>query len=357
MKRLVNSVVLRWETLLVVLIIAAMLWSASLSPYYFYLDQILSSTRFMVVFGLMALGLMVVVIQGEIDISVCSSMAVATVTLARLNLAGWSLPLALLATVTLCAVLGLINGILVARWKLPSLAVTLGTLGAYRGLAYIIGGNEGYSNLPDSWTRLGAGYWGIVPISLVLLLVAAGVFGVLLGHTVYGRQTYATGTNALASSYGGVPVVRVKITAYVIAGVMAGLAGLVWIGQYGSARADNADGGILFVLTAVVLGGVSINGGTGKVFGLLLSLFLLGTLQNGMGLANVAGPTRTLVLGAMLIASIAIPALSRKRRPRPRAPVGGAPTAGDPPGQDPSPPDHALSTSRLSDPGPHSTAH
>ncbi|MTD16301.1 ABC transporter permease [Nakamurella sp. YIM 132087] len=302
-----KRMLLRWEVLLVVLVVAAMAWSASLSPYYLYLDQILGSTRFFVIPGLMALGLMIVVIQGEIDISLASTLAVATTTAAVLMHAGWPAPATLAAVVVIGGALGAVNGLLVARWGLPSLAVTLGTMGAYRGLAYIIGGQEGVSDFPDSFTWLGGTDLGIVPASLVLFVVVAVAVALLLRTTVFGRHSYAVGAGARAAAFGGVPLQRTKITAYLLAGALAGLAGWVWIGQYASARADNADGGILFVVTAVVLGGVAINGGRGTVLGVVLALFLLGTLSNGLGLANVAGPTQTLILGGLLVLSTAVP--------------------------------------------------
>jgi rhamnose transport system permease protein len=121
------------------------------------------------------------------------------------------------------------------------------------------------------------------------------------------------GNNRDAAWIAGVNVVRLKIAAYALAGGLAGLAALVWVGQYGSARGDNADGVILFVVTAVVLGGVDINGGRGTVLGVVLSLLLLGTLRNGMGLANIGGPTQTVVLGLLLVLGVLTPLLGRAR--------------------------------------------
>jgi rhamnose transport system permease protein len=311
-----RSVLVRWETLLVVLIVAAMAWSATLSPYYFYLDQILGSTRFFIIPGLMALGLMMVVIQGEIDISLTSTLAVGTTLAATLQAAGWGLVPTFVAIIVVCALLGAVNGILVAGYGLPSLAVTLGTMGAYSGLAYVIGGEQGYSAFPDSFTWLGGSDLGIVPVSLIVFCLMAVTAAVTLRSTVFGRFSYAIGAGATAAAFGGVPVRRSKIVAYTLAGALAGLGALIWIGQYASARADNADGGILFVVTAVVLGGVSINGGKGTVLGVVLSLFLLGTLSNGLGLANVAGPTQTLILGTLLVVSVAGPRLYAMARQR-----------------------------------------
>ncbi len=129
-------------------------------------------------------------------------------------------------------------------------------------------------------------------------------------YTVFGRRCFAVGHNKEAAWFSGINVQNLKIQAYMLAGVLAGFAALVWIGQYGSARGDNADGAILFVVTAVVLGGVDINGGKGTVLGVVLALFLLGTIRNGMGLANIPGPTQTVVLGGLLVIGVLHPALS-----------------------------------------------
>jgi rhamnose transport system permease protein len=317
----------RWELLLAALIVAAGAWSASLSPFYLEPAQLLGSAQYFVIFGTMAFGLMPVVVHGEIDISLASTLAVGTVLFARLADAGLPIAVAIVAVLAACGVLGAVNGVLVAYTKLPSLAVTLGTLGAYRGLAYIIGGEAGFSDFPSSYTYVGFTLVGLVPVSLFLFAGVALVTGFLMSATPFGRYSYAIGHNPAASRYAGVPVVRTKILAYVFAALTAGLAGLLWIGQYGSARADNADGSILVVLTAVVLGGVSIKGGSGNVTGVVLAILLLGTLTNGMGLANVSGTTQSLVQGLLLVLSVAIPkALSLLRaRHRLRAPPRAQP--------------------------------
>ena len=310
-----------WEALLVVLIVAAAAWATSLSPYYLETDQLLASSQQFVIFGIMALGLMPIILQGEIDISLTSTLAVGTVTLGRLAEAGVPAVVAVLLTFASCGLLGAVNGVLVAYAGLPSLAVTLGTLGAYTGLAYIIGGDAGITAFPDSYLYLGSAFLGLVPVSLLVFALIAIVMGVALSSGPLGRYSYAIGNNAAASRMAGAPVRSIRLWSYVLAAVLAALGSLLWVGQYASARGDNGSGSILFVLTAVVLGGVSIKGGSGTVTGVVLSILLLGTVSNGMGLANFAGTTQTLVLGALLIGSIAVPRVvalvgqrSRRRR-------------------------------------------
>ncbi|GGC15973.1 ABC transporter permease [Cellulomonas carbonis] len=306
------------ELLLVVLIVLAALWSSTLSPYFLNAVNLLSSAQFFVIFALMAFGLFPIVVQGEIDISLASTLAVGSVLFATLSVEGVPLAAALPVVLAVTAALGAVNGLLVAYAGLPSLAVTLGTLGAYRGLAYLLAGDAGVTGITPEYLLLGSSWIGIVPSSVVLALVVAALFAVLMGTTSFGRYSYAIGSSPGASRMAAVPVRRTRVIAYALAGAMAGLAGLVWVSQYQSARGDNADGSILFVLTAVVLGGVSIKGGSGRALGVLLATVLLGTIQTGMKLANVPGTSQTLVIGALLILAIGLPQavhLVRRRFP------------------------------------------
>jgi rhamnose transport system permease protein len=146
------------------------------------------------------------------------------------------------------------------------------------------------------------------------------VFAVLTTSTRFGRNSYAIGNSASASRLAGVSVAATRVGAYALAGVASGLAGYVWLAQYQSARGDNADGSILFVITAVVLGGVSIKGGSGRALGVALAILLLGTIQTGMKLANIPGTSQTLVIGALLVGSIGIPRIVQIVRDRTAAP-------------------------------------
>ncbi len=305
-----------WEILLAVLIVLAGMWSSNLSPYFFDPVNLLSSAQFFVIFSLMAFGLFPIVVHGEIDISLASTLAVASVAFGQLAVAGVPLIVALPIVLVLTGLLGAINGVLVAVAGLPSLAVTLGTLGAYRGLAYIFAGEAGITGIPAEYLALGSTWVGIVPIAVLLVPVVAAAFWVLMATTPFGRYSYALGNNSAASTMAGAPVALTRIAAFTLAGMMSGLAGLVWVSQYQSARGDNADGTILFVVTAVVLGGVSIKGGNGRAIGVLLAIILLGTIQTGMKLANVPGTSQTLVIGALLIGSLGIPSALKLLRRR-----------------------------------------
>lgn len=297
-----------WEILIGLMVVLALIWSSFLSPYYLSVFQLFYSSKNFVVTGIMALGLMFVIVNGEMDLSIPSTMAVCTVTLAKFSEAGLPLAVALPTILAIGAALGLVNGFFVAHLKLPSLAVTLGTMGAYRGIAFIIGSEVGYTGFNATYLWLGGTTVGdsVVPTMLILFIIVVAAVSLLAHYSTFGRRCFAVGSNAVAVRYsGGVPE-RVKMSAYLITGLSAALAAWVFIGQFGSARGDNGNGVILAVITSVVLGGVDINGGKGRVGGVLLSILFLWTLRNGMGLANIAGPIQQLIIGILLVTSIII---------------------------------------------------
>lgn len=304
--RLLLRTLARWEAVLVVLAVVVGAWSASLSPLFLTRANLLDLATPYIFVGLMALGLTFVVIAGEIDISVASTLAVSVVVLGQLYQGGADVWLAAAAGLLVATGLGLVNGVLVGVVGLPSLAVTLGTLAAYRGLAFLIHSGEGVATFPTGFTNIGSGYvWGQqVPIALLVFAGAAVVLGFLLHATRFGRYLYAIGANREASLYSGIPVTWVRIAVFGLSGFMAGVAGLVYVGFFGSSRADAADGSLLDVVTAVVLGGVDIFGGAGSMLGVVVSVVLVAELRNGMQLDNLGGDTQNIVIGVLLLAAI-----------------------------------------------------
>lgn len=309
------------ELLLVVLIVVAAIVSSVMSPYFVDAANLLNSAQFFVIFALMAFGLFPIVVQGEIDISLASTLAIGSVLYATVAVSGVPVVIAVALVLLGTALLGVVNGVLVGYGGLPSLAVTLGTLGAYRGLAYLLAGDAGVVGIPEQYLLFGDTKFGPLPVSLLLVLAVAAVFSLLMGATSFGRYSYAIGSSPAAARMAAVPVNRIRVLAYALGGAMAGLAGIVWVSQYQSARGDNADGAILFVLTAVVLGGISIKGGSGRALGVLLATTLLGTIQTGMKLANVPGTSQTLVVGALLIGAVGLPRVVSMLRERFGAPL------------------------------------
>lgn len=304
------------ELTVAVLLVLAFVVGARLSPNFLDLRYLLDTTSLYMETGILALGMTLLIISGNIDLSVASSIAlVAAVTGVCAERLGTPFVAALALGLLLGGLLGLFNGFLIARMHLPSLTVTLGTFALYRGIAQILIGDRSISRLPEwfngiDYLRVG----GLLPLPLLIFLGLSLFFALLLHRTVLGRWTYAIGVNKAASRYSGVPVARVTILLYVVMGLLAGLSGLIMMSRLGVARYDMAQGLELDVITAVVLGGTDIFGGRGTIAGTVMALFLIGVLRRGMGLANVKAENQLIVIGLLLIASIVLPNLLRRRK-------------------------------------------
>lgn len=281
--------------------------------------------------ALIALPMTLVIITGEIDLSVASTLGLTSAVMGQLWLSGLPLELIMPLCVVLGAALGAVNGLFVTRFGLPSLAVTIGTLALYRGLAFVVLGDQAVADFPVAWTdRAISPLAGTsVPQAVVPVAILAVVFGVLLHATPVGRALYAMGNNDRAAAFAGIAVSRTKFWLFVSTGAVSGLAGVFWTLRYASARADNGSGLELAVVAAVLLGGVSIFGGRGGLVGVLAGVLLLGTLRNALQLADVPADALTIVTGSLLILSVVAPNVVRSarsglRRRRPdRAPVSG----------------------------------
>jgi len=306
--------VLRWETLLIALILIVGFINSQLSPFFLRTDNLLRASRDYVEIGLMMLTMVFVIITAGIDLAVASTLGMTASFMGWLFNAGVNIWVAAAAALVLGVLAGGFNGYLIARIKLPPLVVTLGTFALYRGIAYSLLQDNAARGYPASFTWLGQGRVGSmgIPVPLILFLIMAVLFGLLLHKTAFGRMTYAIGNNEEASRYAGVPVARVKWTIYTLSGLMGAVAGLVLAARFGSTRPDIGTGLELDVITATVLGGVSISGGSGTMIGALLSLLLIGELKFGMGLLNVQGQVQGIVIGVLLIAAILLPNVIRQ---------------------------------------------
>ena len=310
--------IFRWESLLVLLLIALLAWGTARSS--FFLDGsnfTIASSAFMER-ALMALPMTLIIIAGEIDLSVASILGLASAVLGITFAAGAPLWLAVICALLTGVACGLLNGILVTRFGLPSLVVTLGTLALFRGLAYVIlGGPAGQiaiSNYPAEFTRFGFGTipGTVIPWSVILFVLLLAIFVVLLHRSWIGRQIYAVGLNTDASRFSAVRVARLKLALFVLSGFIAALAGILYTARISSSRADNAAGFELDVIAAVLLGGVSIFGGRGTMIGVLLSLAVVATLRNVLAITNVGPDIQNFAVGGLLILSVLGPNLIRR---------------------------------------------
>jgi len=250
---------------------------------------------------------------------VASTLGLSASLLGYLHNAGWNIWAAAAMALLLGGVCGLLNGTLIARLGLPSLVVTLGTFSFYRGLAYVLLGDQAARGYPEHFTYIGQGrlFGTQTPVALLIFGVLALIFALMLHRTRFGRYLYAIGNNKDASRYSGVPVQGITLIIYTLSGLVAALAGLILAARFGSTRPDIGNGLELTVITVAVLGGVSISGGKGSMIGAVLSLLLIGVTRFGMGLLNVQGQVQGIVIGLLLILSILLPNLGRWLSTRP----------------------------------------
>jgi rhamnose transport system permease protein len=308
------SIFLRWEWLLVALIFLSVIINMNLSPYFLNAKNLSRTSSDFMEIGLMMLPMVFIIISGNIDLSVASTMGMSASFMGLLHNMGVNIWLAALAGLTLGTLGGVLNGILVGKVKLPALVVTLGTYAFYRGLAYGFLGDQAARNYPASFTYIGQGkvFGTLIPFSVALFALLAIIFGLVLHKSEFGRYIYSIGNNEEATIFSGIPVERKILIIYVISGFISALAGLILAARFGSTRPDNGEGLELTVITAAVLGGVDINGGKGSLYGATLSLLLIGLLRFGMGLLNIQSQVQSTVIGLLLIISILLPNLAAR---------------------------------------------
>ena len=269
--------------------------------------------------GLLALALTPIIVSGGIDLSVSSMMGLTAVVFGWLwRDAGWPIGSAAIVTLTLGLAGGLLNGVLVARLRIPPLIVTLGTFSLFRGLAEgLTGGVDNFTGFPASFLFLGQGYlWGIVPPQLLILVAIIIGYWVLLHRTAIGRSLYAIGFSAEGATYAGLRVTRRLTLVYVLSGLASSLAAVIYVAHLGQAKSDAGTGYELMAIAAVVLGGTSIFGGRGTIHGTVLGLLAIVVLQNGLRLSALPTELAGVLTGALLVATIIIDRFSRRAKSR-----------------------------------------
>ncbi|MET4639794.1 ABC transporter permease [Mycetocola sp. 2940] len=255
---------------------------------------------------LIALPMTLIIISEEIDLSVASIVGLSSVTTGILTNAGWPVALAALTAVVVGIVCGVVNGFLVTVVGLPSLAVTIGTLALFRGIAVGLLGTTAITEFPEIWTDLAKANIPGTPVPAIMIpfVILAIVFAVLLHFTPFGRSLYAIGLNKETAQFSGIDVGRTKFILFVLSGAVSGFAGVYFTLLYSNARGDNAMGLELQVIAAVLLGGVSIFGGRGALHGVIAGVLLIGTLGSALRLAGVTSDIINVITGVLLIASV-----------------------------------------------------
>jgi len=303
-----RRLLLRWEGFLVVVLIVTLALGARSSIYFTTGSNISIALASMMPVALVALPMTLIIVTGEIDISVGSMIGLCATVLALCMEQGLGIGWAMVVAFAVGTLAGLLNGVFVVVFGLPSLVVTIGTLALYRGIAQILLKERGFSDFPDWFQNLGFGTIGSTPIpwsTIPFALLFAG-FALFLHATYWGRAIFAMGNNREAARYSGIDVRRTLLAVFTASGVVSALSAIVLTAYLASARSDTAVGLELPVITAVVLGGVNIFGGSGSLAGVLVAVLVLAFVQNALGLAGMTPEQQEIVTGAVLIATLVI---------------------------------------------------
>lgn len=302
-----------WEVLLFVVAVLIFIFNSLASPYFLNAWNLSDATFNFTEKAMIALAMALLVIAGEIDLSVAAVIALASTAMGAAAQAGVGAPGLAAIGVGVGLACGAINGLLVAGLKLPSIVVTIGTMSLFRGISYIVLGDQAYGKYPADFAYFGQGYvvW-VFSFEFVLFLLLAVAFAVLLHATNFGRQVFVIGNNDFAARFSGIPVERVKFILFLLTGLMAGVAAVCLTSRLGSTRPSIAQGWELEVVTMVVLGGVSILGGAGTIAGVVIAAFVMGLVTFGLGLLNVPGIVMSIFVGLLLIVTIAVPIVARR---------------------------------------------
>lgn len=301
-----------WEALLILVVIIVFTINSFASPYFLNAWNLSDSTFNFTEKAMIAFAMAMLIIAGEIDLSVASIIALASTMMGVMMEAGVGVPVLVLTGILVGLICGAVNGVLVAGLRLPSIVVTIGTMSLFRGLSYIILGDQAFTGYPKAFAYFGQGYvFWVISFELALFAVMGLAAYILLERTNFGRAVYAIGNNPTAALFSGLRVQRVRFILFLLTGVSSGIAAICLTSRLGSTRPSIGTGIELEVVTMVVLGGVSILGGSGKILGVVLAALIMGLVTFGFGLLNVPGIVMSIFLGLLLIGVIAAPRLLR----------------------------------------------
>ncbi len=304
-----------WESLLLVVAVAIFIANSFASPYFLNAWNLSDATFNFTEKAMIGFAMALLIIAGEIDLSVASIIALASTAMGAAVQLGIGTPGLVAIGLGVGLLAGAFNGLLVTRLGLPSIVVTIGTMSLYRGIAYIVLGDQAYRGYPSDFAFFGQGYvWWVISFEFAFFILLAVIYGIVLHKTNFGRAVFAIGNNPTGALFSGIRVQRVKFILFLLTGIMAGVASVCLTSRLGSTRPSIALGWELEVVTMVVLGGVNILGGSGSIPGLVIAAFVMGLVTFGLGLLNVPGIVMSIVIGALLISVIALPRLWAKWR-------------------------------------------
>lgn len=299
-----------WETLLLAVAFGIFIANSFASPYFLNAWSLSDATFNFTEKAMIAFAMALLIISGEIDLSVASIIALTSTAMgAAVQFGAGTTEIVFIGLIVglLC---GAFNAVLVTMMGLPSIVVTIGTMSLFRGISYIILGDEAYRGYPADFAFFGQGYvFWVISFELVLFAVLAIAYGILLHKTNFGRAIYAIGNNPTGALFSGIRVQRVKFILFLLTGLMSGVAAICLTSRLGSTRPSIGAGMELEIVTMVVLGGVNILGGSGSIPGVVLAAFVMGLVTFGLGLLNVPGIVMSIFIGLLLIGVIALPRL------------------------------------------------
>ena len=299
----------RWEWMLILMLLAVNIFNASVAPNYADGGKLLNATRDFLDKTIVVFPIAFVLMIGEIDISVASTMALSATVMGVAFQAGVPMPVAILIALGVGALCGFTNGFILVKFpNLSSMIVTLSTQIIFRGIAQIILETQSVGGFPSWYIKIASGkFFKLIPYTLVFVVIEALFFAYLLHYTKFGRRCYAMGNSPTVAKFSGVRTDRIKIIVYTLTGLFAAVAAIYLSSKMSSVRSDIARGYELDIIAMAVLGGVSTSGGKGTIFGTSLAILVIGYLRYGLGLINVSSQITMIVVGALLIIAVAIP--------------------------------------------------
>ena len=303
----------QWEVILFAVAAAIFVFNATASPYFLNPYNLSDATFNFTEKAIIGFAMALLIVAGEIDLSVASIIALSSVAMGATATLGFGSAVLIVVGIAVGIAAGAFNGFVVTFFRIPSIVVTIGTMSLFRGIAFVVLGDQAYRHYPAGFSYFGQGYvWWVIPFEFVLFLVFAVVFGVVLHFTAFGRRIYAIGNNPVAALFSGVRVARIRFLLFVLTGAMSGVAAVLLTSRIGSTRPTIATGWELEVITMVVLGGVNILGGSGTIPGVFIAAFVMGLVTFGFGLLNVPGIVQSIFIGSLLIGAIALPIVAGK---------------------------------------------
>lgn len=309
--------VFSWPSLLLVVAVALFILNSFMSPYFLSAWSLSDATFNFTEKAIIAFAMALLIISGEIDLSVAAIIALSSTIMGLCLQLGFGTSELVFVGLFVGVLCGAFNGALVVGLGLPSIVVTIGTMSFFRGISFIILGDQAFNGYPAEFAFFGQGYvWWVISYEFVLFLFVALAYFVLLHKTNFGRQIFVIGNNATAAQFSGVRVKRIKFILFCLVGLMSGIAAILLTSRLGSTRPSIAQGWELEVITMVVLGGISILGGSGTIQGVFIAAFIMGLISFGLGLLNVPGIVMSIFIGALLIIVIALPIIAGKIKNR-----------------------------------------